>query len=188
MNSDKNNIDKFIKAKIEHQEMMPDVDLWNSIEASLITKNKFGYIYKGITVLAVAIICTGIFYLYTNTKKSEPNSSIQIDPIKEEILSPTDNKNALQKQLSEPNPASYISKESIINHSKNSDSIQTAAGYSRDSIIHPATAIEVSKDTSAFISVPIEKKVVKKVVKKPVYVIQQDTIYKIDSLKRRRIK
>lgn len=186
MNSDKNNIDKLIKTKVGDHEMMPDDDVWNSIEASILLKNKYKYIYKGITITGVvAIVSMCIFYLCT--KKDNPQSNIQEDSIRAQPTYSAGNI-VVKQQLSEPNAASYISKNEIINHSLVNDSLQVAAQQPLDSLIQPATAIVVNNDTSTFVSVPIQSKIVKKVVKKPLYVIQQDTIYKIDSLKRRKIK
>lgn len=187
MNSDKNKIDKLIKAKIGDHEMMPDAGLWNLIEPALITKNKFGYIYKGITLLAVVIVSTCIFYLYSDTDKVQSSNPVKVDSFKQQATYLTDSITNEHK-INESSAASYISKEAVINCSLKNDSLKAIAQQPHDSVIQPVTEIVVSKDTSAFVSVPIQNKVVKKVVKKPIYVIQQDTIYKIDSLKRRRIK
>jgi|GEM_PF-5138090 len=188
MNSDKKNIDKIIKAKIGDHEMLPDDDSWNSIEASLAKKNKFRNIYPGIVVVAVCIVSLLLFYKYNDKEQAPSSDLIKADSIQHQTNYLPDNRIKQKEHLKEMNAPSCILKDQIINHTIKNDSLQEKVLLSRDSLTQPVKEIAVIKDTSAVISAPIKNTVHKKIVKKPVYIIQQDTIYKIDTLKRKRIK
>ncbi len=189
MNSDKRNIDKIIKVKIENHEMIPDDALWESIEASIIYKNKSRGIYKGLIIAAVCITLIVLFYTFRNTEKASSDTAPETDPVKQQMHYSPAGETIPQTDIKESqSESSYISKDVLINHSTINDSLQTGITISNDSLIPHAKEMVVSTDTSAFISTPIKNIVTKKVIKKPLYVIQQDTIYKIDTLKRRKIK
>lgn len=200
MYSDKHKIDKLIKERIGDHEMMPDDDLWNSIEASVAGRSSYRYIYKCILIAAVVgVVCMGIFKLITHTDttqstSTELTSQIIADTIEKQTGNSSDYKST-EQQAPESNTASHVSstasqvsKEEVIKNPLKNDPLQAVPQQPLDTVTQPEKALTVNNDTSTFISIPEKKTVVKKVVKKPVYIIQQDTIYKIDSLKRRKIK
>lgn len=191
MSSKENTFDKIIKSKMEGYEILPEEDFWNSIESAVSRKRK---IYRLVKVISVAfIVVIGSYFLYKKTVSNSSSSSNEVNegslvaPIKDQVNFETQSKNASQSNQTHQIDQSqeYLSKQQIMHREEQLDSTSINRNVSQEESFKEGAFVHTlgNPDSLNIQSTPIEKAVPKKVVKKPVYIVQQDTIFKVDTLK-----
>lgn len=191
MSSEENTFDKIIKSKMEGYEILPEEDFWNSIESAVARKRK---IYRLVKVISVAfIVVIGSYFLY---KKKVSNSSPVSNQVNEgTLVVPSKDQGNVESQLkgvSQLNQTKqvdqsqeYSSKQQIIQREEQLDSTSINRSARQEESLKEGAFVHTlsNPDSLHTPSTPVEKTVPKKVVKKPVYIVQQDTIFKVDTLK-----
>jgi hypothetical protein len=188
MSFEEEHIDKVIKSKMDNFEIVPPEELWDNIEGALL-KNKTIVKRNRIIAAVAAIVIVALLVVFlefnkkNQTKQDEPKiqsaDSTNIFDTTTFAVKISDTTSSIRDNTAKKEI--MIQKKSSVNkiESKEQNDFLTT------NLIEPAnTAIMV--DTIPEKIIPVEKVVVKKVIKKPVYVVQQDTIYKIDTLSKKK--
>ncbi len=191
MSSKENTFDRIIKSKMEGYEILPEEDFWNSIESAVSRKRKIYRFVKVISVVFIVII--GSYFLY---KKTVSNSSSSSNEVNEgTLVVPSKDQGNVESQskiVSQSNQVyqvdqsqEYLSKQQIMHREEQLDSTSINKNVSLKESFKEGTFVNTlgNPDSLHIHSTPVEKQVPKKVVKKPVYIVQQDTIFKVDTLK-----
>lgn len=191
MNSMENKFDKIMKTKMESYEVLPDEDFWDNIESTMVRKRNMFYIRIVLLICSIILIAFFAFKRYSTA-----------DTIKPEELEKTTNPTALPegtgenssgaqqnqalpvKQKSQRESAEILSTQAITTNAV--DSIKNIS-VTEENKENSSTHAVVVDTTNVKVSTPTNN-TPKKVVKKPVYIIKQDTIYKVDTLKTKKKK
>ena len=200
MSSKENTFDKIIKSKMEDYEILPDEDFWNNIE-SAVSRRRGAYRLVKITSVALIVVIAS-YFLYkrvvsisssNSTKQNEVNEGSSLmpgfdihkengDPQSKNVCEPLSKTSTLSQR---EETQEYLSKQQVIQRKEQLDSISTNKISIQEQDFKEETfgSSLNNPDSLKAKSTSIENAVPKKVVKKPVYIIRQDTIYKIDTLK-----
>ena len=177
-------IGKSIKSKMDNFEIVPPEDVWNNIE-SVLLKNQAIVRRNRIIGAVVTIVLVSLLCIFFNFNK---NNSVQQD-VPENQSSPS-SVNITDTVISKTGSSAQggIHKKENSSQQNNSvDKIELKDEKNMDTavLIEPAT-VKLNPDTIPQHTPPAEKVVVKKIIKKPVYIVQQDTIYKVDTLSKKK--
>lgn len=177
-------IGKSIKSKMDNFEIVPPEDVWNNIEGVLL-KNQAIVRRNKIIGAVVAVVLVSVLCLFFNFNKK---NSVQKN-VPENQPSPS-SVNITDTAISTTGTSAQggLHKRENIRQQNNSiDKIELIDEKNMDTAvqIEPAT-VKLNTDTIPQHTPPAEKVVVKKVIKKPVYIVQQDTIYKVDTLSKKK--
>ncbi len=192
MNSKENPFDKIMKSKMENYEVLPDEDFWGNIESTMVRKKNMFYIRIVLLICSIMLIAFFVFKRYSTADTVKPEEL-------EKTTSPAalpegtgENGSGAQQnqalpvnQKSQRESAEILSKQAIITNLV--DSIKNVSVTEENKENLSTQAAVVADTTNVKISAPTNN-TPKKVVKKPVYIIKQDTIYKVDTLKTKRKK
>ena len=183
MSFEENHIGKSIKSKMDNFEIVPPEDVWDNIESALL-KNK-AIIRRNRIIGATGIVIVLALMVYTflrfykNAPKQEGKEMHPATKIhsSDSVLSNTDH--SAEGNMNK--------KESFIQQKNSVNEIESKDENKIDTVFQTETAnLMLHADTIPQNTTPAEKVVIKKVIKKPVYIVQQDTIYKVDTLSKKK--
>ncbi len=192
MSFDEKHIDKSIKSKMDNVKIAPPSEVWGNIEGALL-KNKIivrrnKIIGTAATVVTTVVVATLLIIFLSADKKNK------IKPYRQEIhtadsiiISDTTTRTSITSNTTVSKQENTSKQKNAIQNNRSVGKIKTI-----DNNDFVATApvetvnTPVQADTSTVKTAPAEKVVVKKVIKKPVYIVQQDTIYKVDTLSKKK--
>lgn len=183
MSFEEKHIGKSIKSKMDNFEIIPPEGVWDNIEGVLL-KNKAIVMRNRIIGAMVTIVLVSLLYAFFNFNKK---NAVKQD--KQEIQS-ADSINMSDTIIS--NAAFLVQgnmskKENFVQQNNVVDKIELKDKNKIDTAVQTETAnVKLIVDTIVEKKLPAEKVVVKKVIKKPVYIVQQDTIYKVDTLSKKK--
>lgn len=195
MNSKENQFEKIIKSQMENYEVVPEEDFWNTIELTIVRKQRIRNLVKGVSISFIVILISVFAY-----RKITSAASIKSEPVNETIIESSSSVSGDQTHKeteSKPQMNHAEDQKNSKNGGENSllkEQVTTTSTTASDSVSNALTTQQTinnksftgSSDTihssNTKAAVP-ENVIPKKVVKKPVYIIQQDTIYKVDTLK-----
>lgn len=183
MSFEKEHIDKIIKSKMDNLEIVPDDILWNNLEKTLL-KNKTNAIRTKIVGAGVLVVglCVAWFLYHAHSKEELKNKQNDlVDSIQQQVKSDS-------IVIHKSTLAVKSNNKSLVEQNQNSDELESASQPVQDSVdkVKVIVNTSIAVDTVPQKAPPAEKVVVKKVIKKPVYVVQQDTIFKVDTLSKKK--
>ena len=182
MSFEEEHIDKIIKSNMDNLEIIPDEKSWDNLEKILL-KNKSNSIRNKIGFISIILIFGLLIAWIFNHKnaKSESNKK-NIDSIAYLKRSKPD---LVAIDVSATAAKSKKCK-SVVDQNQKTIELQLPNQIVQDSVDKINANEVIVVDTAHSKSVPAKNVVVKKVIKKPVYVVQQDTIFKVDTLSKKK--
>lgn len=184
MSFEEEHIGKSIKSKMDNFEIVPPEDVWDNIEGVLLKNKAIVIRNRIIGAIATTVVVASLLYLFFGfnkknaVKKDEPEiqSSSSVN-VSDTAISNTD----FSVQ------GSTNKKGNVIQQTNSGDSIELKDEKKIDTVVQIATEnVKLNPDTIPQNIPPAEKVVVKKVIKKPVYIVKQDTIFKVDTLSKKK--
>jgi hypothetical protein len=174
---------------MDNFEIVPPESVWDNIEGVLL-KNKAIVRRNRIIGAAVAtIVLVSLLYMFFNFNKKN-----EVKPGEPEIQSSPSSVNIYDTVISNTaNAGSSVqgstNKGHVIQQNNSGNNIELKDKNKIDTAVLVEKAnIKLNTDTIPQNTPPAEKEkvVVKKIIKKPVYIVQQDTIYKVDTLSKKK--
>lgn len=189
MNSKENPFDKIMKSKMENYEVLPDEDFWDNIESTMVRKKNMFYIRGILLISSIILIAFFVFKRYSATdavKSEAPEKTIKSTTMPEGALEKSsEDQQSLAVPVNKKNKfaevASAQAEISTIDSIKNVPAMEGNKDYSSINAVTVADTVNTK-------TLATQNNMPKKVVKKPVYIIKQDTIYKVDTLKTKKKK
>lgn len=192
MNSKENPFDKAMKSKMENYEVLPDENFWDNIESTMVRKKNMFYIRIILLICSIILIAFLGFKKYSTAdavKSEEPEKTTTPAALPEGAVDggsgAQQNQTAPVNQKYKSESSGVLSTQPITTNAV--DSIKNVSVTEGNEDHANTTAAAVADTTNVKASVTTTN-TPKKVVKKPVYIIKQDTIYKVDTLKTKKKK
>jgi len=183
MSFEEEHIDKIIKSNLDDLKIIPDDSSWDNLEKILL-KSKSNSIRNKIGIVSVIILILGFFIVWSfnHTNSKSILNKKNIDSVGNMQLFETD---SVTIDKSTTTDKSKNNKSSVYQNQKTIE-LELTGPTEQDSVDKENENAVISLDTTHPKAVPAEKIVVKKVIKKPMYIVQQDTIFKVDTLSRKK--
>lgn len=172
--------DSIFKSKLESYEALPEEAIWSSIEDRLNKQSIWRSYYPYIASITLVLISIAFWVVFQKDASTTPSNPIDTTYNSNTTVSPSN-----PNETGSTNPLLPSSKKkgtpTAKEHTPSVDPIPLTPIAQTDSISTPVVSTTNKSDTSAKKpSVVIVKK------KKPVYIVQQDTIVKTDTIQKKR--
>jgi len=183
MSFEEEHIDKIIKSNLDDLKIIPDDSSWENLEKILL-KSKSNSIRNKIGIVSVITLILGFFIIWSFNHTSSKS-----------ILNKKNIDSVGNLQLIDPDSV-VIDESATTDKSKNNKSVvyqnqktielELTSPIVQDSVDKENANNIVVVDTAHPKAVTVQNVVIKRVIKKPVYVVRQDTIIKVDTLSKKK--
>jgi len=183
MSFEEEHIDKIIKSNLDDLEIIPDDSSWDNLEKILL-KGKSNSIRNKIGIVSVIILMLGFFIVWSfnHTNSKSVLNKKNIDSVGNMQLIEPD---SVTIDKSTTTDKSRNNKSSVYQNQKTIE-LELTGPIVQDSVDKINENAVIAVDTANPKAIPVQNVVIKRVIKKPMYVVQQDTIFKVDTLSKKK--